>query len=86
MKELFEKKQALIKEIALELKNLTQESGEDVLALLHGDSELSFGAWVVEDTEWYTTVRELAEGSEGDIEDAIADVIADIKHEVRLRF
>ena len=61
------KKQALIKEIALELKDLTQESGEEeILALLNNESEMPFGAWVVECADWHNTLKELAK--EEDIE------------------
>ena len=75
------KKQALIKEIALELKDLTQEHEEtEILALLNNEAEMPFEAWVVECTDWYDTIKELAK------EEDIEDVIEDVKHEVRILY
>ena len=85
-KNLFNKKQALIRGITLELKLLSYQQGEqEILALLYGDSDMSFGAWLAEDSEWYATIKELANvGSfEDTFEDAIEDAILDVQHEVR---
>ena len=77
--DLINKKQELVREIVQELKHLTQESGEEeILALLNNETEMPFGAWVVECSDWYDTIKELAKEEEEDIE----DVIDDVKHEV----